>query len=125
MNIHELHIGKGFWGPFIKYVTLFWPIFTPPSPCHTLSHIPEPPKVRHTSRTPSRFLVGLVQKTRPKAPLYKTTNYLSNVRGGYCPGVLSGGLLSGWFLSVPPSVRMHLLQQKVKHHFTFHVSYVR
>src|SRR6218665_3619465 len=37
--------------------------FDPPPACHTLSHIPRPPKVRHTSRTPP-FLVGLVQKIR-------------------------------------------------------------
>jgi len=41
-------------------------------------------------------------------------------------GVLSGGLLSRFcpecFLSVPPSVRIYLLQQKVKHHLKFHVS---
>src|SRR6218665_3480021 len=39
--------------------------FRPPYPCHTLSHIPGPPKVRHTSRPPP-FLVGLVQKDRTK-----------------------------------------------------------
>src|SRR6218665_1357792 len=55
----------------------FWPI-VPPSPCHTLSHIPGPPKVRHTSQTP-RFLVGLVQKIRTKTPC---TSSLSIVRGG-------------------------------------------
>src|SRR6218665_2958773 len=101
--------------------------FLPPLPCHTLSHIPGPPKVRHTSRTPPQFLVGLVQKTRTKAP---STNSLSIVRAVFVRGGLSGGLLSGrfclgWFLSISPSVRIHLLQQKVKHHFKFHVSYVR
>src|SRR6218665_1031547 len=45
---------------------------------------------------------------------------------GFCPGVLSGVLsgrfCSGWFLSVPSSVRIHPLQQKVKHHFQwFHM----
>src|SRR6218665_310346 len=45
----------------------------------------------------------------------------------FARGLLSGGLLSGrfcpgWFLSVPTSVRTHLLQQKVKNHFKFHVS---
>src|SRR6218665_1895419 len=62
--------------------------FDPPSPCHTLSHIPRPPKsMSHISDYPSlRFLVGLVQKTLTKAPC---TNYLSIVRGGFCPGVLS------------------------------------
>jgi len=80
----------------------FWPSVTL---CHTSR---DPPKVRHTSRTP-RFLVGLVQKTRTKAPC---TNSLS--RWGFCPGR---------FLSIPPSVRIHLLQQKVKDHFKFHVPY--
>src|SRR6218665_1313949 len=91
-----------------------------------LSHIPGPPKVRHTSRTPPPFLVGLVQKNQTKAPC---ANSLSIVRGGFCPGIWSWGPLSGrfcpeFFLSVPPYVRIHLLQQKVKNHFKFHVSYV-
>src|SRR6218665_1687733 len=51
--------------------------FWPPPPV-TLWHTSrDPPKVRHTSRTP-RFLVGLVQKTRTKAPC---TNSLLIVRG--------------------------------------------
>src|SRR6218665_675820 len=74
-------------GPSIKYVTLFLANSDSLSPCHTLSHIPgPPPKVRHTSRTP-RFLVGLVQKTRAKAPC---TNSPSIVHGGFVQGVLSG-----------------------------------
>src|SRR6218665_474776 len=80
-------------GPSIKYVTLFLANFDPPLPvtlCHTFR---DPPKVRHTSRTP-QFLVHLVQKIRTKAPC---TNSLSIVRGGFCPGVLSEGLLSGRF----------------------------
>src|SRR6218665_2726723 len=53
-------------------------------------------------------------KIPDKSPLYKfylncSQRFLS---GGFCPG---------WFLSVPPSVTIHLLQQKVKHHFKFHV----
>src|SRR6218665_3589657 len=64
----------------------FLPILTP-SPCHTLSHIPGPPKVRHTSRTPPRVLVGLVRKTRTKAPC---TNSLLIVHGGFCPGFCPG-----------------------------------
>src|SRR6218665_3455327 len=31
------------WGPSIKYVMLFFTNFDPPSPCHTLSHIADPP----------------------------------------------------------------------------------
>src|SRR6218665_3697649 len=84
--------------------------FLPPPPvtlCHTSRDTPE--STSHIS-DPPRFLVGLVQKTQTKAPC---TNSLSIVRGGFCPGGLSGGLLSGrfcpgWFLSVPPSVRIHL-----------------
>ena len=88
-------------GPSVKYVTLFLANFYP-LPCHTLSHIPGPPESTSHISDP-RFLVRLVQRNRTKAPC---TNSLSIVRGGFCPGVLSGGLLSGrfcpgWFLSVP------------------------
>src|SRR6218665_624198 len=87
--------------------------FDTPSP---LSHISDPP----------RFLVGLVQKSRKKA---LCTNSLSIVHEGFCPGASVRGsfvwkALSRVVLSVPPSVRIHLLQQKVKNHFKFHVSYV-
>ena len=52
----------------------------------TLSHTSRdlPPKVRHTSRTPTRFLVGLVQKSRTKVPF---TNSVMEV---FVRGVLSG-----------------------------------
>src|SRR6218665_154801 len=56
-----------------------------------LSHIRGPPKVRHTSRTP-RFLVGLVQNTRTKAPC---TNSLLFVRAR---GILSGGFVRRSFV---------------------------
>src|SRR6218665_3198070 len=69
---------------YIKYVTLFLANFDPSSPCHTLSHIPGPAKLRHTSRTAPRFLVRLVQRNRTKAPC---TNSLSIVRGGFCQRV--------------------------------------
>src|SRR6218665_3745965 len=102
-------------GPSIKYFMLFLANCDPPPPV-TLWHTSrDPPKVRHTSRTP-RFLVGLVQKTRRKAPC---TNSLLIVHG-----VFVQGLCPGWFLSIPPSVRIHLLQKKGKHHFKLHVSYV-
>src|SRR6218665_2037418 len=105
-------------GPSIKYVMLFLVNFYPPPLCHTLSHIPGPPpkSTSHISDPP--FLVGLIQKTRTKAPC---TNSFSIVRGGFC----LERFVRGGILSVPPSVRLHLLQQKVKHHFKFHVSYVR
>src|SRR6218665_2504576 len=100
--------------------------FLPPSPCHTSSHIPgAPPKVRHTSRTP-RFLEGLVQKTRTKAPLYTFCfNYLRRfLSGGFVRGSFVWKVLSGVVFVRSRSVRIHLLHQKVKHHFKFHVSYV-
>src|SRR6218665_3577896 len=108
----------------VAYVKLFSANFDPLPLLHFVTHHGTPQSTSHISDPP--ILVGLVQKTWTKA---LCTNSLSIVRGGFCPGCLSGGLLSGrfcpgWFLSVPPSVRIHLLQQKVKHHFKFHVSYV-
>src|SRR6218665_797222 len=113
-------------GPSIKYVTLFLANFYPPSPvtlCHTSR---DPPKVRHTSRTPRLF--SRPSTTNPdKSPLYKILSQLFTglfVRGFLSGGLLSGRFCPGWFLSVPPSVRIHLLQQKAKHQFKFHVSCV-
>src|SRR6218665_2001450 len=63
------------------------------------------------------FLVGLVQKSHTKVPC---TNSISIVLGGFCPGIF----VRVGFCPFPPSVTIHLLQQKVKHHFKFHVSYV-
>src|SRR6218665_3849056 len=66
---------------------IFLANFDPPFPvtfCHTSL---DPPKVRHTSRTTRRFLVGLVQKSRTNVPC---TNSVSIVRGGFVGGVLSG-----------------------------------
>src|SRR6218665_1254642 len=97
------------------YVTLFLANFDPHSPCHTSSHIPGPPKSTSHISAP-RFLVGLVQKTRTKAPC---TNSLLIVRGVFVQGALSGVVFVHF-----PSVRIHLLQQKGKHHFKLHVSYV-
>src|SRR6218665_3636171 len=95
-------------GLSIKNITPFLANFDPPP----LSHISDPP-----------FLAGPVQKTLTKS---LCTNSLSIVRGVFYPGVclLSGRFCPGCFLSVFPSVRMHVLQQKVKHHLKFHVSYV-
>src|SRR6218665_2424635 len=110
-------IGQGFfdWGfiflggywPSIKYVTLLFANLYPLPPvtlCHTFL---DPPKVRHTSRTPPIFSRPSTNN-QDKRPLYK----FSQLFAGFCPGE---------FLSIPPSVTVHLLQQKVKHRFTFHV----
>ena len=72
-------------GPSIKYVTLFLANFDPLPLSHFVTHTGTP-KIRHTSRT-SRFLVGLVQKSRTKVPC---TSSISIVRGGFWPWVLSG-----------------------------------
>src|SRR6218665_432685 len=102
----------------------FRPLLTP-SPCHTLSHIPGSPKVRHTSRNPPIFSTPST-KNPDKSPLYKFSLNCSRgfLSGGFVRGLLSRRFCPGWFLSVSSSVRKHLLKQKVKHHFKFHVSYV-
>src|SRR6218665_1730855 len=89
-------------GLSIKYVTLFLANFDPPPPCHTLSHIPGPPKrVRHISGTPP-FLVGLVHKSRTKASVQILSQLFAGVLfGGFVRGLLSGRFCPGWFLSVP------------------------
>src|SRR6218665_842267 len=102
-------------GPSIRYVMLFLANFDLPPPvtlCHTSR---DPPKSTSHISAP-RFLVGLVQKTRTKAPC---TNSLLIVREVFVQGVLSGVVFVH-----SPSVRIHLLQQKGKHHFKHHVSYV-
>src|SRR6218665_689387 len=63
--------------------------FLPPPPvtlCHTSR---DPQKVRHTSRTPPDFLVGLVQKIRTKPPV----KILSRLFAGFCPGGFVRGSL--------------------------------
>src|SRR6218665_2826591 len=102
---------------------LFLANFDPSPLCHALSHIPRPPKSTSHISDPPDFLVGLVQNNRTKAPC---TNSLTIVCGVFVWENLSEGLwfgrfCPGWFLSIPPSVTIHLLQQKVKHHFKFHV----
>src|SRR6218665_3959404 len=117
-------------GPSISTSRYFGPILTPSSLSHFGTHPGTTQKVRHTSRNTPPFLVGLVQKTWTKAPC---TNSLSIVRWGFCPGLLSGGLLSGricpgWFLYNPSSIRKHLLENicynrklNITLHFMFHM----
>src|SRR6218665_3051361 len=86
-------------GPSIKYVTLFFANFGPPSLYHTLSHIPGPPKVRHTSRTP-RFLVDVVQKPAQKPPVQILSQWFARVFvRGFCQGVfcLEGFVWGGFY----------------------------
>jgi len=44
--------------------------------------------------------------------------------GSFVRFFLSGRFCLGCFLSVAPYVRIHLLHQKVKHHYQFQVSYI-
>ena len=39
------------------------------------------------------------------------------VHVGLSGSLLSGRFCPGWSLPIPPYVRIHLLQQKAKHHF--------
>src|SRR6218665_1744459 len=96
----------------------FWPILNP-SPCHTLSRVPQ----MYVTHLGPPIFSRPSTKTLTKAPY---TYSLSIVHEGFCLGfcLLSGRFCPGCFLSVPPYVRMHVLQQKVKHHLKFHVSYV-
>src|SRR6218665_3033162 len=107
-------------GLSIKYVALFWANFDPLPPitlCHTswdrqkyVTHLGPPPIFSWTST-----------KNPDKSPLYKFP--LNCSRGVLSGGLLSGRFCSGWFLSIPPSVRIHLLQQKGKHHFQISCMY--
>ena len=124
INLKAMTIEFGVVHKVGPYVTLFLVNCDPLPLSHFVTYPGISPK-KYVTHLDPRFLVGLVQKLA-KAPC---TNSLSIVHGDFCLGVVSSeGLLTerfcpGWFLSVLPSVRMHPLQQKVKHHFKFHVLY--
>src|SRR6218665_2431598 len=104
----------------------FWPIFTPLPLSHFVRNLGTPPKERHTSWNPPIFSRPST-KHLDKSPFYKFSLNCSQgfLSGGFCQWVFcQEGFVRGWFLSIPASVRIHLLQQKVKHHFKFHVSYL-
>src|SRR6218665_794339 len=69
-----------------------------PSPCHTLSRISGPPKVRHTSLT-SQFLVvhAYIHVFTGRFVLVYGGFYL----GGFVRAFLSERFCPRWFLSVP------------------------
>src|SRR6218665_1436915 len=70
-------------GPPIRYVTLFLANFYPPLPCHTLSHIPGPPKSASHISDPPGFFSRPSRKNPYKSPLYK---FSLNYSRGFCPG---------------------------------------
>src|SRR6218665_3744231 len=122
----DIVCGKGCYamGPSIKYVTLFLVNFSPPPLSHFVTHPGTPESTSHISapqifRRPST-------KNPGKSPLYKfcldcSREFLS---GGFVRGCFVWKVLSGVAFVRSRSVRIHLLHQKVKHHFKFYVSYV-
>ena len=85
-----------YWGPSIKYVTLFLANFYPPLPCHTSSHIPGPIPPESTSHISDPPISRRPSTKYPdKSPLVQILFQL--FAGVFVRGVLSGGLLSGRF----------------------------
>src|SRR6218665_2085032 len=76
--------------PSIKYVTLFLANFYPPPPV-TLRHTSRDPPESTSHISDPQFFEGLVQNPGQKPVLI--------VRGGFCPGVLPGGLFLEGFVS--------------------------
>src|SRR6218665_364293 len=105
-------------GTSIKYVTLFWINFEPPllvTLCHTsrnllknVTHLGPP---TFSSTCIHSYILTSLQKV-----CLSSRGFLF---GEFCPGCFVWKVLSGVVLFVPPSVTIHLLQQKVKHHFQF------
>src|SRR6218665_2996827 len=91
-------------GLSIKYVTLFLANFDPLPLSHFVTHPGTPKSTSHISDPP--FLVGLVQNAQTKAPVQILSQLFAEV---FVRGFLSGRFCPGWFLSIPPSVRIHLL----------------
>jgi len=98
----------------------FWPHA---SPCHTLSHLSGPPKVRHTSRTP---LISSSTKNRTKTPVQSISQWFAGfLFGGFVHGFfLSGRFCSRWFLSIPLlSEYLHDNRKlTITFNFTFHMT---
>src|SRR6218665_2089811 len=115
--------------PILKYVTLFLSNFGPPRPCHTLSHIAGPPLQKYVTHLGPPIFSRSSANNPDKSSLYKFSLNCSRdlLSGALVRGSFAWKVLSRVVLSIPPSLRIHvhLLQQKVKNHFKFHVSYVR
>src|SRR6218665_719687 len=113
------------WGPRIKYFTLFLANFYPLPLSHFVTH-PGTPRKYVTHLGPPIFRRPST-KNPDKSPLYK---FCLNCSRGFCrgfcqrPGSFVWKVLSGVVYVRSRFVRIHLLHQKVKHHFKFHVSYV-
>src|SRR6218665_3093850 len=98
-----------------------------PSPCHTLSHIPGPPKLRHTSRTP-RLLVGLVQKHGQKPSVQILSQLFAGVfclegfvRDGFCPFPLQSEYICyKRKLNITLNFMFHMYDKKIYKRVTSH-----
>src|SRR6218665_3033163 len=100
----------------------FGPILTPSPLSHFVTHPGTAKSTSHIS-DPPRFLVGLVQKTRTKAPC---TNSLSIVRGGFCQGVFClEGFVRGGFCPFPLLSEYICYNRKVNITFKFHVCMIK
>jgi len=100
-----------------------WPILTPIPHCHTFTHPMTPKSTSHISDPP--IFSTLVQKPGQKPPVQIISQLFAGVFvRGFCQGYFVWKVLFGVVFVCSPSVRIHLFQQKVKHHFEFHVSYV-
>src|SRR6218665_1984873 len=101
--------------PSIKYVTLFWTNSDPLPQSHFVTHLGTPLKSSHISDPPI-FSSTCIHT-------YVFTEGLSWFAGvfvrEFCPGFFVWKILSGVIFVRPPSVIIHLLQQKSKHHFQF------
>ena len=107
-------------GPSIKYVTLFFANLDPLPLSHFVTHPGTPQKsTSHISDPP--FFSRPSTKNSDKNPLYK---FSLNCSRGFFKGYLVWKVLLRVIFVRPSSVRIYLLQQKVKHHLKFQVSYV-
>ena len=87
-------------GPSIKCITLFWTNFDP-LPTVTLCH---------TSRDPLKYVTHL-------GPPIFSSSCICLYRGFLSSRVFCLEFLFGVVFVYPPSVRIHTLQHKAKHHF--------
>src|SRR6218665_2794497 len=112
-------------GPSIKYVTVILANFDPSPLSHCVTHPGNPPGLHAESTShisdPTPIFSRSSTKISEKAPVQILSQLFAEVfvREALSGCLLSGRFCTGWFLYVPPSVTIHLLQQKVKYHFKF------
>ena len=82
------------------------------SPCHTLSHISGPPKVRHTSRNPQNFQYSTCIYT------YVFTGRFVLVRGVLVWGICSGGF---WTFPLLPEYIRCSRKLNITFNYRFHM----